>query len=67
MGSNVYKMTPDGTVTTFLAGLNTPNGIAMNSLGEFYVADNVGNRIYRIAADGCDIKCSTGVLKAWAQ
>jgi sugar lactone lactonase YvrE len=35
-----------------LSGLNTPNGIAMNSLGEFYVADNVGGRIYRIAADG---------------
>ncbi len=70
MGSNVYKMTPDGTVTTFLAGLNTPNGIAMNSLGEFYVADNVGNRIYRIAADGAPMDTITvlkpsGLLKAW--
>ncbi len=70
MGSNVYKMTPDGTVTTFLSGLNTPNGIAMNSLGEFYVADNVGNRIYRIASDGTPIDTITvikpsGLLKAW--
>jgi len=70
MGSNVYKMTPDGTVTTFLSGLNTPNGIAMNSLGEFYVADNVGDRIYRIAADGTPIDTiivtnPSGLLKAW--
>ena len=70
MGSNVYKMMPDGTVTTFLSGLNTPNGIAMNSLGEFYVADNVGDRIYRIAADGTPIDTITvtkpsGLLKAW--
>lgn len=70
MGSNVYKMTPDGTVTTFLSGLNTPNGIAMNSLGEFYVADNAGNRIYRVAADGTPIDTITvtnpsGLLKAW--
>lgn len=70
MGSNVYKMTPDGSITTFLSGLNTPNGIAMNSLGEFYVADNVGGRIYRIAADGTPIDTiivtkPSGLLKAW--
>ncbi len=70
MGSNVYRIAPDGVVSTFVGGLNTPNGIAMNALGQFYVADNNGNRIYQLASDGTPLDTITvtnpsGVLKAW--
>ncbi len=70
MGSNVYRIAPDGAVSTFVGGLNTPNGIAMNSLGQFYVADNNGNRIYQLANDGTPLDTFTvtnpsGLLKAW--
>lgn len=70
MGSNVYRIAPDGSVSTFVGGLNTPNGIAMNSLGQFYVADNNGNRIYQLANDGTPLDTFTvtnpsGLLKAW--
>ncbi|MBP6313573.1 MAG: hypothetical protein KA408_14960 [Flavobacteriales bacterium] len=69
-GSSVFKRTPDGTVTTFVSGMNTPNGIAMNSLGEFYIADNVGDRIYKVANDGSPldtipINGPSGLLKEW--
>lgn len=70
MGSNVYRIAPDGGVTTFVGGLNTPNGIAMNALGQFYVADNNGNRIYKLANDGAPLDTiavtnPSGLLKAW--
>lgn len=70
MGSNVYRMAPDGGVTTFVGGLNTANGIAMNALGQFYVADNNGDRIYQVANDGTPLDTfmianPSGLLKAW--
>jgi sugar lactone lactonase YvrE len=69
MGSAVYRVAPDGGVTTFVGGLNTPNGIAMNGLGQFFVADNNGNRIYHVANDGTsidtfDVINPSGLLKA---
>lgn len=51
-GSSVYKMSPYGSVSEFITGLNTPNGIAFNSLGEFYICDNLGNAIYKTDAQG---------------
>ncbi|HPF89544.1 MAG TPA: SMP-30/gluconolactonase/LRE family protein [Flavobacteriales bacterium] len=70
MGSNVYRLAPDGAVATFISGLDTPNGIAMNSAGEFYVADNTGDRILHVAHDGSPIDTfavtnPSGLLKAW--
>lgn len=70
MGSNVYRIAPDGGVTTFVSGLNTPNGLAMNALGQFYVADNNGNRIYQVDSDGTPLDTiavtnPSGLLKAW--
>lgn len=51
-GNSVYKRTPDGTVTTFATGFNTPNGLAFDSQDNLFVADNVGNRIYKINPSG---------------
>jgi len=51
-GDAVFKRTPSGIVSTFVSGLNTPNGLAFNSSGELYVCDNIGNRIYKFDATG---------------
>ena len=51
-GSDVFKMTPDGIVTSFASGFNTPNDLKIDNEGVIYMADNVGNRIYKLYADG---------------
>lgn len=51
-GNAVFKRTPDGTVTTFASGFNTPNGLAFDSQQNLFVADNVGNRIYKLDYSG---------------
>lgn len=52
MGSNVYKITPDGDATVFASGFNTPNGLAFDSQSNLYVCDLSGNRIYKISISG---------------
>ncbi len=54
-GDAVFKRTPNGTVTTFVSGLNTPNGMEFNASGDFYVCDNVGNKIYTFTSAGLPI------------
>lgn len=51
-GDAVFKRTSSGTITTFVSGLNTPNGLAFNSSGELYVCDNVGSRVYVFDSNG---------------
>lgn len=51
-GDAVFKRTPTGTVSTFVSGLNTPNGLAFNSNGDLYVCDNIGSRIYVFDSSG---------------
>ncbi len=51
-GNSVYKRTPDGVVTTFASGFNTPNGLAFDSQQNLFVADNLGNRIYKLDYNG---------------
>ncbi|MCR9171003.1 MAG: T9SS type A sorting domain-containing protein [bacterium] len=67
-GDAVFKRTPSGTVTTFVSGLNTPNGLAFNSSGELYVCDNIGSRIYVYDALGSPLDTITvtnpsGIIK----
>lgn len=51
-GSDVFKMTPDGTVSSFATGFSAPNGLVFDSEGLLYMADNTGNRVYKIYPDG---------------
>ncbi|MCB9315457.1 MAG: T9SS type A sorting domain-containing protein [Lewinellaceae bacterium] len=52
-GSAVFRVELPGTsVNTFSDGFNTPNGLALGPDGNYYMADNQGNKIYRIAPDG---------------
>lgn len=69
MGTNVYKITPNGTATVFSGGYNTPNGLAFNSLGELYVVDNIGNRIYKLDSlgnriDTVAVSSPSGIIKS---
>lgn len=52
VGDKVFKFTPSGEMTEFVAGLNTPNGLAFNSNDELYVCDGQGNTIYRYDING---------------
>jgi len=71
----VRKVTPSGTITTLagngqaggggdngpanLAALNTPNGVAVDSAGNVYIADAGNNAIRRVDA-------ATGIITAFA-
>lgn len=52
LGTSVFKITPNGVVSTYSSGFNTPNGLAFDASGNLFMADNVGNRIYKILPDG---------------
>ncbi len=67
-GSNVYKRTPDGTISTFVTGLATPNGLAFDSNNDLFVCDNVGSKIYKIDLQGnfldtIDAMNPSGIIK----
>ncbi len=51
-GDAVYKRTPDGTVSTFASGFNTPNGMAFDSNGDMFMCDNQGSLIYKLDNQG---------------
>lgn len=44
----VFRVTPDGTVTTVASGLADPEGIALDSRGVLYVAESGQHRILKI-------------------
>lgn len=52
LGDTVFKFTPEGEMTPFITGLNTPNGLAFNSNEELYVCDGQGHAIYKYDIDG---------------
>lgn len=52
-GSAIYRVSlPDGASSIFADGFNTPNGLAFDHNGLLYMADNVGNKVYKIHPDG---------------
>ncbi|MCF8243765.1 MAG: hypothetical protein K9J37_02390 [Saprospiraceae bacterium] len=52
-GSAIYRISlPDGASSIFADGFNTPNGLAFDHNGLLYMADNVGNKVYKIFPDG---------------
>ena len=67
-GDAVYKMTPNGTVSIFASGMNTPNGLAFDSNGDLFVCDNIGNAIYKLNSAGTfidtfDVTQPSGIIK----
>lgn len=51
-GTVVRRLTPDGTVSVYGNGFDTPNGVAVSANGDLYVANNSGGRISRITRSG---------------
>ncbi|MBI1227011.1 MAG: T9SS type A sorting domain-containing protein [Bacteroidetes bacterium] len=52
-GSAIYRISlPDGASSIFADGFNTPNGLAFDHNGLLYMADNIGNKVYKIFPDG---------------
>lgn len=51
-GDAVFKRTPNGTLSEFASGFNTPNGLAFDSNGNLFVCDNLGNAIYKLDNTG---------------
>jgi sugar lactone lactonase YvrE len=69
MGISVYKLTPQGDLSIFATGFNTPNGLAFNSREELYIVDNRGNRIYKVDKSGVfldtiSITNPSGIIKS---
>ena len=42
---SIYEYTPDGVRSTFASGLNQPRGLAFNSAGDLFVAENGSGNI----------------------
>jgi len=51
-GDTVRRIAPDGTVSVFANGFNTPNGLAVDAAGNVYVANVFGGRISRVTPAG---------------
>jgi sugar lactone lactonase YvrE len=43
---NIYEITPGGAVSNFVSGLNGPAGVAFDSAGDLFEADNGSGNIY---------------------
>lgn len=51
-GDSVYKVTPEGVATTFVSGLNNPNGLAFDSNGNLFVVEYSGSSIHKYDSTG---------------
>ena len=49
-GSEIYKITPEGTKSTFATGLNVPSGIVIDGEDNLFVSN--GNSIHKISSSG---------------
>ncbi len=46
-GGPVFKYNTEGEISIFADGFSDPNGLAFDSQGRLYIADNTGHKIYR--------------------
>jgi len=51
-GNSVFKLSPQGIISPFVSGLDSPNGLAFDSQGNLFICDNTGNKIYKVNAAG---------------
>jgi sugar lactone lactonase YvrE len=49
---SIRRISPDGIVSTFATGFNTPSGLAVDGGGVLYVADTGNNAIRRVDRNG---------------
>jgi hypothetical protein len=55
----VYK--PDGTSSTFVTGLNSPQGMTFDELGNLYLADGGSGNVFKYATDGTQSIVASGL------
>jgi len=51
-GDTVARITPNGTVSTFATGVNYPDGLAFDTVGNLYVLNRGTNEILRVGPTG---------------
>ncbi|WP_109437627.1 T9SS type A sorting domain-containing protein [Aquimarina sp. AU119] len=56
VGNTVYKITPKGKVSTFVTGLQNPNGLAFDSWDNLFVAEYGGRTIRKYDTNGSLVK-----------
>jgi sugar lactone lactonase YvrE len=59
---SVYRVSPDGTVSTFATGMYGPTGLAFDSSGNLYVAEFYGNDVSEVTPDGTVSTFATGIM-----
>ena len=57
----VFKLTPAGTKSIFASGLNRPIGLAFDSSGNLFVADQFSNAIFKFTPDGIKSTFASGL------
>jgi hypothetical protein len=61
LSNTIYKFAPDGTRSTFAAGLNGPYGLAFDSAGNLFATDYYGGAINKFTPDGIRSIFATGL------
>jgi hypothetical protein len=66
LDGSIYKFTPGGAQSTFASGLNAPEGLAFNSTGDLFVADEgigqIGSGdIYEFTSGGSQSTFASGL------
>jgi len=51
-GTNVYLLLPDGTMDVIASGINAPNGLEKDALGNILIGAPKENKIYKLSNDG---------------
>jgi sugar lactone lactonase YvrE len=57
----IFKLTPDGTKSTFATGLVYPEGLAFDTAGNLFVADTNNSQILKFAPDGTKSTFASGL------
>ena len=60
-GGDIYEFAPGGTQSIFASGLNYPDGIAFNSAGNLFVANEGSDTIYKYTPGGTQITFASGL------
>ena len=59
---SITKITPGGVQTNFASGLSTPDGLAFNSAGDLFEADNATGNIYEFTPGGARSTFASGLV-----
>jgi len=64
--NDIYEFTPNGGSSTFASGLAPPEGLAFNSAGDLFEADEGGGHIYEFTPNGGSSTFASGLYGPYA-